>query len=206
MVLGPRCQPIAVGERSSLMGSDPVSSTRSGVTTSAPDRSLDLPGAETFESFYRRELPNLVLLARALSGSAHADDFAQEAMLVAYRQWDRVGRLESPVGWVRRTCANMSVSAFRRRAVEARALVRLTDRSGTGGEEPPPDVGEFWAEVRRLPRRQAQAVALFYLYDLSVAEVSATLGCSPGSVKVHLSRGRATLARRLGETTEGDGS
>jgi len=60
----------------------------------------------------------------------------------------------------------------------------------------------FWAEVRRLPRRQAQSIALFYIYDLGVAEVARTIGCSEGSIKVHLSRGRATLARRLGETLE----
>lgn len=56
----------------------------------------------------------------------------------------------------------------------------------------------FWAEVRRLPRRQAQSIALFYVYDLGVAEIARTLGCSEGSVKVHLSRGRAALASRLG--------
>jgi RNA polymerase sigma-70 factor (ECF subfamily) len=55
----------------------------------------------------------------------------------------------------------------------------------------------FWAEVRRLPRRQAQAVALHYIYDLSVVDVAEILGCSEGSVKVHLFRGRSTIAGRL---------
>jgi RNA polymerase sigma-70 factor (ECF subfamily) len=55
----------------------------------------------------------------------------------------------------------------------------------------------FWAEVRRLPRRQAQAVALHYIYDLGVAEIASTLGCAEGTVKVHLSRGRAALGSRL---------
>ena len=64
------------------------------------------------------------------------------------------------------------------------------------------DSETFWAEVRRLPRRQAQSVALYYVYDLGVADVAKTLGVSEGSVKVHLTRGRATLARRLGETFE----
>lgn len=63
------------------------------------------------------------------------------------------------------------------------------------------DSETFWAEVRRLPRRQAQSVALYYIYDLGVADVATTLGAE-GSVKVHLTRGRATLARRLGETFE----
>jgi RNA polymerase sigma-70 factor (ECF subfamily) len=55
----------------------------------------------------------------------------------------------------------------------------------------------FWAEVRRLPRRQAQAAALRYLYDLSIAEIAETMNVSEGSVKVHLTRARAVLAGRL---------
>ncbi len=34
----------------------------------------------------------------------------------------------------------------------------------------------FWREVRKLPERQAQAVALFYLEDLPVADVAVVLG------------------------------
>jgi RNA polymerase sigma-70 factor (ECF subfamily) len=55
----------------------------------------------------------------------------------------------------------------------------------------------FWAEVRKLPRRQAQVVALHYVYDLGLAEIARTLGCAEGTVKVHLSRGRAALSERL---------
>ena len=60
----------------------------------------------------------------------------------------------------------------------------------------------FWDQVRHLPRRQAQAVALRYLYDMQIVEIAQTLGCSEGSVKVHLSRARQTLAARLLAETE----
>jgi RNA polymerase sigma factor (sigma-70 family) len=52
--------------------------------------------------------------------------------------------------------------------------------------------------VGRLPRRQAQVVALVALQELSTAEVAATLGCSQRTVQVHLQKARATLAQRLG--------
>jgi RNA polymerase sigma factor (sigma-70 family) len=162
---------------------------------------VELRSIETFEAFYRRELPGLVVLAGALSGDAYADDVAQDAMLAAYRRWDDVSRYTTPSAWVRQVCANKAVSVVRRRAVEARALVRI----GSRRQEPAAmaeDSATFWAEVRRLPRRQAQSVALYYIYDLGVADVATTLGVSEGSVKVHLTRGRATLARRLGETFE----
>ena len=179
--------------------------TGSDVVSFEPDA---LPQAcnsiETFDAFYRRELPDLVAFAAALAGPAAADDIAQDAMLVAYRRWDTVSVMDVPAAWVRRVCANRAVSSLRRRGVEVRALLRLSARRP---DEPPPldgDAAAFWGEVRRLPRRQAQAVALFYVYDLGVAEIARTLGCAEGTVKVHLSRGRAALADRLGSTVEGD--
>jgi RNA polymerase sigma-70 factor (ECF subfamily) len=161
---------------------------------------LDIePGREPFEDFYQREYAHTRALARVLAGPAGSDDIAQEAMLVAYRRWREVSGLADPAMWVRRVCANLAVSQVRRRGVEARVLLRLGARPRpavvlSGGDE------SFWAAVRGLPRRQAQAVALFYLYDLSVAEVAQTLELSEGSVKTHLSRGRKTLAERLDRT------
>jgi RNA polymerase sigma factor (sigma-70 family) len=152
------------------------------------------PPVETFEVFYRRELSGLVALAYALSGSASAEDIAQEAMLAAYRRWETVSRLDVPSAWVRRVCANRAVSTLRRRAVEARASLRLGSRRADF-ETMTAEHESFWVEVRRLPRRQAQVIALHYLYDFPVAEIAATLQCAEGTVKVHLSRGRAALSR-----------
>jgi RNA polymerase sigma factor (sigma-70 family) len=154
-------------------------------------------GEAGFAAFYRSELPGLIALARGLCGSAAADDIAQEAMLAVYRRWDEVERYDEPRAWVRRTCSNLAISAFRRRVVELRALMRLAadppvDRSLDDDSE------AFWSAVRSLPRRQAQCVALRYLYEMSGAEVARTLGISENSVKVHLARGRRTLAARLG--------
>ena len=165
-----------------------------------PD-ALPLAATETFDGFYRRELASLVTLAAALAGPAAADDIAQEAMLAAYRRWDRVSGLDVPVAWVRRVCANQAVSVMRRRGAEARAVLRLGARRQQQFELAPEPDG-FWSEVRRLPRRQAQAVALAYVYGMGVAEIAATLEVSPGTVKTHLSRGRAALAQTLGRTDE----
>ena len=55
----------------------------------------------------------------------------------------------------------------------------------------------FWQTVRRLPPRQAQAVALYYLEDYSVREIAEVLDCSEGTVKTHLSRARDAVARQL---------
>ena len=108
----------------------------------------------SFDDFYRTQFPRLVPLARALCGPSTADDIAQEAMLAAYRNWRNVSDLAAPEAWVRRTCANLAVSAFRRRVCEVKALVRL----GHTADHPAltPDDEAFWSAVRALPKRQAR--------------------------------------------------
>ena len=151
-----------------------------------------------FETFYERELRSVIGLAYALTGSrVLAEDLAQDAFVAAHKNWDRVSRYDRPEAWVRRVVANMSVSSFRRKMREAAALARI------GRPEPviqrvPADVDHFWHEVRALPARQAQAVALHYLEDRSVAEIAEILECAENTVKVHLHKGRQRLAVRLG--------
>jgi RNA polymerase sigma-70 factor (ECF subfamily) len=168
-----------------------------------PPSRTDSPVAlESFEDFYRRELPRLLVLARALTGDLAAEDVAQESMLVAYRQWSRISALGSPTGYVRGICVHKSVSLVRRHMSERRALHRFASRPTAIVDPPAGDSERFWAEVRRLPRRQAQVTALFYALDLPISEVATTLGCAEGTVKVHLSRARTGLATRLGTTED----
>lgn len=151
----------------------------------------------SFEAFYARELRSVIGLAYALSGSrSAAEDLAQEAFLAAHKSWGKVGRYEKPEAWVRRVVANMSVSRFRRKVREARAMARLKTPSSYLPALPAEDE-EFWKEVRALPTRQAQAIALYYLEDRPVAEIAEILECSPSTVKVHLFKGRARLSERL---------
>ena len=154
--------------------------------------------SETFEEFYEREFRAVVGLAYALSGSrSGAEDLAQEAFLVAHRDWDRVGTYARPDVWVRRVVANLSVSVFRRSVVEAKTLARMALGSTPALPELSAEDAEFWRAVRSLPRRQAQVIALHYLEDRPVAEVAEILGTAQGTVKKHLYDGRQTLARRL---------
>ncbi len=182
----------------------PVAGQPIPAETDADILSAGPPVAEAlppFDAFYLAEIGGLVSLAASLCGRAHAEDVAQEAMLATYRRWREVGRRDHPAAFARRVCANLAVSTFRRRMVEVRALVRLTDRTWAQGR---PDIvgttgvdDEFWARVSALPRRQAQSIALRYVYGLGVADIARTLGISEGSAKVHLHRGRHTLAAQL---------
>lgn len=162
-----------------------------------PDEEL-ATSHEPFESFYRREFRDVVGLAYALSGSRlGAEDLAQEAFIAAHQRWDRIGGYDKPGAWVRRVVANKAMSGFRRKAAEAKALARLAGQRRQPLPEMEPEDEEFWGMVRRLPHRQAQAIALFYVEDRPVAEIAEILECSPATAKVHLFRGRQSLGEKL---------
>jgi RNA polymerase sigma-70 factor (ECF subfamily) len=164
--------------------------------TTRADMTGPMAATEPFEAFYRREFRAVVGLAYVLSGSrSGAEELAQDAFAAAYREWARVGGLDKPEAWVRRAVANRSVSRFRRLAAESRALARLGHP--TQVTEMASESAHVWSEVRRLPHRQAQAIALRYLLDLPVADVADALGCSVETARTHLRRGRATLAERM---------
>jgi RNA polymerase sigma-70 factor, ECF subfamily len=150
-----------------------------------------------FEEFYRREYLGLVDLARALTGDwAQAQDVVQEAMIVTFGRWDRVRGFDRPGAFARRVVLNRCRSLGRRRLAEGRALARFASRPEPVGDLPA-DATRFWAEVRRLPRRQRDCVALAYVDGFSMAEIADVVGCAEPTVRVHLHRGRLTLAARL---------
>lgn len=148
-----------------------------------------------FSAFYRLELPRLVTLAAAIAGVGDAEEIAQEALLRAHRDWDRIARFDKPGAWVRRVAINLATSRRRRRGAEGRAMARASARRVL--DAPPPEIDGFWFLVRQLPPRQAAAVALHYLEDLSIAEMAVALGCAEGTAKSHLHKARHTLAARL---------
>lgn len=160
--------------------------------------------APTFESFFRQSHPRIVALLVAMVGRATAEDLAQEAFVRAHRDWAAVATYDKPEAWVRRVAVNLAISAQRRRANEGRALLRLASR--TEATVAPASTGddELWAAVRQLPARQAAAVALRYVEDLSVAEIAAALGCAEGTAKALLHQGRTALAARLHEDDHDD--
>lgn len=160
------------------------------------------PATADYGEFYRRELPAMAALAAAVTGShVAAEDIAQEALVRAYRRWDTVGAYDKPGAWLRRVTINLALSARKRAATELKARLRLGPQTALS---PAPAIhDEVWAAVRKLPGRQRAAVALHYLEDRPVAEIAEILDIAEGTAKVHLHRGRASLAELL-DPEDGD--
>lgn len=165
----------------------------------AQERAAPRSRAATLEEIYRGTYDRLVLSAYALTGSlAEAQDAVQEAFTRAVARPAKVLAADSPEAWLRTVSLNIARSRYRRRS-KLDTLLRRTP------EEPSalPGIGverlAVMAAIRRLPRPQAEAIALHHLADLTVEEVARTLGAPTGTIKARLSRGRAALAALLGD-------
>lgn len=166
-------------------------------------KSEGLPGS--FSEFYHREWRDVVGLGFVLTGDLGvAEDLAQDAFVAASGQWDRVAGMDKPGAWVRRVVANRSVSWFRRRDAERRALSRLGNPGSGPDLELDARIDEVWAAVRKLPKRQAQSIALVHFDGMTVAEAGDVIGCGYETARTHLKRGRKKLTARLGVEEDSD--
>ncbi|MEU1281706.1 SigE family RNA polymerase sigma factor [Streptomyces sp. NPDC005805] len=153
---------------------------------------------EEFAAFYAHSAGRITGQVYVMTGDFHeAQDVVQEAFV---RAWDRRRVLDrglGPEAWVRTVAWRLAVSRWRR----ARRGRLAWLRSGAGGAVPEgvPDPGavDVAAALRRLPPRQRQCAALYYVCDLPVEAVAAETGLSAGTVKTHLARARAALATSL---------
>jgi RNA polymerase sigma-70 factor (ECF subfamily) len=153
--------------------------------------------SRSFETFYRDEYVAVVRLAFVLTGHRQvAEELAQDGFLACYRRWDSVSRYDSPAAWIRRVVTNRCVSSGRRHVTELRLFARLR-RQRPEVVEVAHTSDELWALVRRLPRRQAQVIALAFVEDLPVPSIAAVLEIGEESVRTHLRRGRASIAAML---------
>jgi len=144
-----------------------------------------------FEASYRRLVGQLYGVCGDL---AEAEEVVAEAFARAVQHQRTFARLDNPEAWLRTVAVNVSRTRHRR---SKRLVHREPDAAG-----PPPLDDErlaLMAALRRLPTAQREAIALFYLADLSIHEVATATDATIGTVKSRLSRGRAALAVLLSD-------
>ena len=154
-----------------------------------------------FDGFYRAEFRGLVVLAAAVLGQrAGAEDVVQEAILDAYRRWDRVGGYEAPRAWARKVVVQRGIEVAKNRSNERHAHLRAAARVGAGATSAAATSIDpsLLVHLRALPPQQRAAVALHYLEDMSIKDIAALLGLAEGTVKAHLFKARASLSAAIG--------
>jgi RNA polymerase sigma-70 factor (ECF subfamily) len=146
-------------------------------------------------------MPAMRLAFRILGDRHAAEDVAAEALARAYASWPKVRDLEYRDAWVLRVATNLAIDVTRRKTPE------IAVRSGADFEDVAAARVALSAALRALPPRQRHTISLYYLGDLSDAEVGAALGIAASSVRTHLQRGLSALRQQLGpnitEVTDG---
>jgi RNA polymerase sigma-70 factor (ECF subfamily) len=146
----------------------------------------------------RHQQPLRAFLRRACGDWAQADDLAQETFLAA---WSRIGRLKTGASvraWLCGIGYNKHLTAMRsagRERARGAAYEAARDETIDAAAE---DKLALERAMADLPAEQRACVALCLAADFSHAEAAEALDMPLGTVKSHVSRGRARLLQALG--------
>lgn len=149
-----------------------------------------------FDDFYRSTAQGVVHLVYAATGDLElARDSTQEAFARAWQRWDEVRSANEPGAWVRTVARRIAISAWRKDTNRIKAMERHGEPTGPAG--PSVDRVAVVAALRTLGPEVRETLALHYLRDLSVEEISRQTDTPAGTIKARLHRGRAQLAAAL---------
>ncbi len=130
-----------------------------------------------FEAWYRSHHSRLVAsLAAVFADTEVARDAADEAIVRAFEQWDRVSAMASPEGWTYRVAINVARRRLRRRRIEQLIIYNFR------AENEPAPAGELWQIVASLSERQRLAIVLRHVGQLQESEIADAMGITRGGV------------------------
>lgn len=169
--------------------------------------------AAAYEELVRHHQHIAFRAALVFAGSpADAEEAAQDAFVKAWRALPRF-RPGAPFRpWLLAIVANEARSrrraAGRRASWLARAAAQESTAAGSGPVLADPAVAvldrertqELLGAIATLAERDRVVIELRYVLDLSEREMSAALGCRPGTVKSRLSRALARLREEMTAT------
>lgn len=148
--------------------------------------------------FYTHHWGPLVGLLRVAGASAaDAEELAQEAFIRLFERWETISSYEDPAAWLRLVAMRMHVSRFRRLRTSRLGLQRLRGGEPAVVEAPSGAASDVATALRALSDDHRAAVLLFYVHDLSVAEIAEGLRIPVGTVKSRLARAREQLSASL---------
>jgi RNA polymerase sigma-70 factor (ECF subfamily) len=156
------------------------------------------PRYDDFDELYRVHGGRLVVQLYAYTHDLSlAEDLVHEAFCRALDRWSRVSRYDDPVGWVRRVAWNLAISDWRRARRDRGRATSLVTETVPG---PTPDRVLLVRALASLPVVLRRTVIMYYLGDLSVAEIAILEQATENAIKQRLHRGRAALADLLVES------
>ncbi len=156
--------------------------------------------AAAFSALVQRHQQAVRAFARRLGGDlVEADDLAQEAFVTA---WSNLGRFDGRSSFRAWVCGVV----YRKALTARRGVIRGMGRDGayagsrdwSGAAVEPAARTALRRALSALPVDQRAAVALCLAADFSHAEAADALSLPLGTVKSHVTRGRAKLLELMG--------
>lgn len=158
------------------------------------------PETVRLEALFDAHYPRLYRLARRMCATEDdALDLVQDTFVRAARAVARVpAGATAEEAWLVRVLVNLQRDHWRRSQVRTAhaATVHATDQADHEGRLVASAI--VWRAVAALPPRRRAIVVLHELEELPVAAVGRMLGITAVTVRWHLFRARAELARALG--------
>ena len=159
-----------------------------------------------FTTFVQHEADGLLRYSYLLTGNQYqAQGLLQEGLLKVYFSWFRVADPKARPKYAQVVILREFLDWKRSAASQRETLRAPQDRELPTGPEPYGSVdsrGELEEILRSLTPQQRAALVLRYYLDLSIEETAALLGCSPGTVKAHCSRGLARARAKFDSTRD----
>lgn len=158
--------------------------------TTTPDPAI----TDAAAAFYAAHRLDAARWAVALVGRRDVgEDLAQEALV---RTASRLGSIDNPPAYLRRTVVNVCRSWLRSTGREQRRV----ERAHAGRPSSVSEAShELLDSLARLSYKQRAAVVLRYWADWTDDQIAAALDCRPATVRVLLHRGLAALRTELEE-------
>ncbi len=155
------------------------------------------------DALLRRHHDRVFALCRRLTGNdADASDATQEALLAIVRGLPRFDGRAAFTTWTYRVATNACLDELRRRKRRPDPGLPEFEDAPVGGD---PSIESSVSDrlaideaLAELPSEFRAAVVLRDQLGLDYAEIAEVLGVPPGTVRSRIARGRAALAKRLG--------
>lgn len=153
-----------------------------------------------FDELYRAHWHGMVRVALLLVDDVEsAKDCVQDAFLGLYRRPLR--NPDAQLAYLHRSVVNAARSMLRRRGTARRHLRNAAAHVAAAADQSvmaSAEHADLMAALRQLPQRQREVLVLRYWAALTEAEIAATLGIRPGTVKSTASRALTALENKLG--------
>ena len=152
----------------------------------------------SFDAFFLDEHTRLFRALCLTTGSRQeAEEVAQDAFLRLWERWDRVGRMDDPVGYLYRTAMNLVRSRYRSATRALRRAFTFEHRDDAFAAVEDRDV--VIRALRELIPQQRAAIVLTSLLGYSSEEAGRMLGMKASTVRALSTRARAAMRQTVGE-------